>query len=101
MTDVIAGTYSATADYGGDTNYGSSTGQDTAASISKAQSSTGVTDTAAGVATGGSFSFSRPPCRDRASRRRAQSLGPSPARTATRSPALLPHSMAVAWGPAP
>ena len=57
VTDVIAGTYSATADYGGDTNYGSSTGQDTAASISKAQSSTGVTDTAAGVATGGSFTF--------------------------------------------
>ena len=58
VTDVIAGTYSATADYSGDTNYDTSSGQDTTASISKAASSTGVVDTAAGVVTGGTFAFS-------------------------------------------
>jgi hypothetical protein len=57
VTDAIAGTYSASADYGGDSNYGSSTGQDTTASISKATTGTTVNDNAAGVATGGSFSF--------------------------------------------
>ena len=57
VTDVIAGTYSATADYSGDTNYGTSSGSDTTASISKAPSSTGVIDDSPGVATGGSFSF--------------------------------------------
>ena len=35
VTDVIAGTYSATADYSGDNNYDASAGQDTTASISK------------------------------------------------------------------
>ena len=57
VTDVIAGTYSATADYSGDPNYDASSGQDTMASISKATSGTTVIDNAAGVATGGSFSF--------------------------------------------
>ena len=56
VTDAIAGTYSASADYGGDTNYGTSSGQDTP-SIAKAQSMTSVTDDSSGVATGGSFSF--------------------------------------------
>ena len=58
VTDVIAGTYSATADYGGDANYDTSSGHDTTASISKAASSTGVRDTAAGVVTNGTFAFS-------------------------------------------
>ncbi len=57
VTDVIAGTYSATADYSGDPNYDASSGQDTMASISKATSGTTVIDNAAGVVTGGSFSF--------------------------------------------
>ena len=57
VTDAIAGSYSASADYGGDSNYGSSSGQDTTASISKATTGTTVNDNAAGVATGGSFSF--------------------------------------------
>ena len=57
VTNVIAGTYSASADYGGDTNYDSSTGQDSAASISTATTGTTVNDNAAGVATGGSFTF--------------------------------------------
>jgi large repetitive protein len=58
VTDVLAGTYSATADYSGDTNYDTSSGHDTTASVVKAASSTGVTDTAAGVVTGGTFAFS-------------------------------------------
>ena len=57
VTNVIAGTYSASADYGGDTNYDPSTGQDSAASISTATTGTTVNDNAAGVATGGSFTF--------------------------------------------
>ena len=58
VTDVIAGTYSATAAYGGGANYDTSSGHDTTASISKAASSTGVVDTAAGVVTNGTFAFS-------------------------------------------
>ena len=56
VTDAIAGTYSASADYGGDSNYDTSSGQDTA-SIAKATSTTTVADDSSGVATGGSFSF--------------------------------------------
>ncbi len=58
VTDAIAGTYSATADYGGDTDYDTSSGRDTTASVAKATSSTGVIDPAAGVVTGGTFAFS-------------------------------------------
>ena len=57
ITDAIAGTYSATADYSGDTTYAGSTGSDTTATVGKANSTTAVTDNASGVQTGGSFTF--------------------------------------------
>ena len=58
ITDAIAGSYSATASYGGDSNYDTSPGHDTTASVDKAGSTTAVSDTSAGVVTGGTFSFS-------------------------------------------
>jgi hypothetical protein len=57
VDSVIAGTYSATANYNGDQNYDNSSGQDTTASVAKATSTTTVIDNSSGVATGGSFSF--------------------------------------------
>jgi Big-like domain-containing protein len=57
VSDARAGTYSATAAYGGAGNYAASSGSDTTASVGKAPSTTTVTDDAAGVVAGGTFSF--------------------------------------------
>ncbi len=57
ITNAIAGTYSATATYSGDSNYGGGSGQDTMATVGTARSTTSVSDNAAGVVTGGSFTF--------------------------------------------
>ncbi len=57
VMDAEAGTYSATATYSGDTNYAGGTGSDSTATVGKATSTTAVTDNAAGVVTGGTFTF--------------------------------------------
>ena len=57
IASVIAGTYSGTASYGGDSNYNSSSGSDTTATVGKANSTTTMSNDAAGVKTGGSFTF--------------------------------------------
>ena len=57
IASVIAGTYSGTANYGGDSNYDISTGSDTTATVGQAGSTTTVSDNAAGVKTGGSFTL--------------------------------------------
>ena len=55
IASVIAGTYSATADYQGDTNYAISSGSDSA--DVKSSSATTLADNASSVAAGGSFTF--------------------------------------------
>ena len=58
ITDAVAGTYSATASYGGDgVNYGPNTGSDDSAGVGVAPSSTMVTDNAGSVSTGGTLVF--------------------------------------------
>ena len=57
ITNAIAGSYSATGDYLGDTNYATSSGSDTSATVGKATPTTTVSDNAAGVVAGGSFTF--------------------------------------------
>ncbi len=57
VTDAKAGTYSATATYSGDTNYGGGSGSDTTATVGMTNSTTAVGDNAAGVVTGGTFTF--------------------------------------------
>ncbi len=57
VSDADAGTYSATATYGGDANYDGGSGSDTSADVGKTTSSTMVGDDAAGVVAGGSFTF--------------------------------------------
>ena len=57
IASVIAGTYSGTASYGGDSNYNSSSGSDTTATVGKANATTTMSNDAAGVKTGGSFTL--------------------------------------------
>ena len=57
VSDAIAGNYSATATYDGDTSYDGSFGSDTTAEVDKASSGTSVIDSSSGVDTGGSFTF--------------------------------------------
>ena len=57
ITSVIAGAYSATAHYQGDSTYATSSGSDPNATVQPATSTTAVTDDASGVQTGGSFTF--------------------------------------------
>ncbi len=57
IDNALAGTYSATANYLGDTNYTSSSGSDPGADVAAANSATGVVDSASGVSTGGSFTL--------------------------------------------
>ena len=57
ITDAVGGTYAATATYSGDSNYRGGSGRDTTATVGTAPSKTTVTDNAAGVVTGGSFTF--------------------------------------------
>ena len=57
VSDAIAGNYSATATYDGDTSYNGSFGSDTTAEVDKASSGASVIDSSSGVDTGGSFTF--------------------------------------------
>ena len=57
VSDAIAGSYSATADYSGDANYNGSPGSDTTANVGTAASTTSVIDSSSGVVTGGHFTF--------------------------------------------
>ena len=57
VTDANAGTYTATATYDGDGTYNGSSGMDTTAIVATAPSTTTVSDDAAGVMAGGSFTF--------------------------------------------
>ena len=57
LTNVIAGTYSAMANYVGDATYALSSGLDTNATVGKAPSATSVADNATGQSTGGTFTI--------------------------------------------
>ncbi len=57
IAGAIAGTYSATANYVGDTNYDPSSGSDTTATVGKAVSTTTVSDDSAGKVTGDTLQF--------------------------------------------
>jgi hypothetical protein len=57
VQNVITGSYSATLDYLGDSKYGTSSGSDSNATVGSANSTTAVTDNAAGVVTGGGVAF--------------------------------------------
>ena len=56
VSDAVAGSYSATATYSGDSNYAISSGSDDTASVG-ATSSTTVFDDSAGVVVGGAFTY--------------------------------------------